>query len=114
MGAPCALDRFSINFFRPSPFLWTAHHDHRPDRQASVSAAARCFLNGADFVHDCFQGCSHELMHFLGLVSLDEIWFPVTAGEESDELFIVHARQHGWIRDLVAVQMKNGYDRAVT
>src|SRR6202041_2473317 len=70
-------------------------------------------LNRTNLSHDCVQRRGHPLMHGCGLVSLDEIWLPAISGEEMSEFLIVHSPQHGWIRDLVAIQVKNGQDRAI-
>ena len=62
---------------------------------------------------DRVQRRGHQLMHRFGLVSFDEIWFPAVPGKELGQFLVVHAGQHGGIRDLVAVQMKDRQHRAV-
>src|SRR5208282_1019436 len=81
-------------------------------RQVRTSDAAsivltRVFLNRSNFVNDGVQSTGHKLMHRLGLVSLDEIWFPAVPGEELGEFVIVHTRKHRGIRDLPAIEMEN-------
>src|SRR5713101_7027845 len=59
------------------------------------------------------ESSGHGLMHRFWLVSLHKVWFPAVAGEETSEFPIRHPGKHGWIRDLVAIEMKNGQHRTI-
>src|SRR5271166_3441524 len=107
MRAPCTFDGFSIDLFWPRPTFRTAQDDHRPRRQSRIPASTSPVLNRPNFLYDCVQSASHQLMHLLRLVPLDEIGLPAIAGEKIGKFLIVHAGEHGWIRDFPAVEMEN-------
>ena len=52
-------------------------------------------------------------MHQPGLVTFNEQGFVTIADKDLTNLFVVHAAEHGWVGDLVAVEMKDRENRAV-
>ena len=112
MRSPGTFHLLAIHKFRPGPTLRAAQDHHGPN--GPRRPRSRCIgLNGANLLDDFVQGSSHQLMHRLGLVALDEIRLPAVAAEQLQQFVARHASQHGGIGDLVAVQMQNRQHRTV-
>src|SRR5580693_4823738 len=52
-------------------------------------------------------------MHALGFVALHKVWFVTISGEQVREFLIAQTPKHRGIRDLIAIQMKNGQHRSI-
>src|SRR6266581_2070495 len=52
-------------------------------------------------------------MHQLGVAAFDKQRFMAIADKETANLIVAHSAEHGWIGDLVAVQMKDRKHRPV-
>ena len=111
--SPRALRRQSIDFFGSRPAFGRAQHDHRPARPRRGLAVPRGLLDRGDLVKHAIEGGGHQLVHLGGLVAFDKVGLVPVALEQLLELVVRNAREHGWIGDLVAVQVQDRQDRAV-
>ena len=74
---------------------------------------AGVLLDGANLVDAVLERGGHELMHLFGVVAFDEVRRVAVAAQEGVELVVRDAREDGGVRDLVAVEVKDGQDGAV-
>ena len=70
-------------------------------------------LDLLDFVEDGIERGGHELVHFGGVVALDEIGLVAVTAEQGVQFLVADAREDGGVGDLVAVEVQDGQDRAV-
>src|SRR6266581_5097739 len=113
VGAPSTFDRLAIHKFRSGPSLGAAQNDHRPERKGSRSLGASFILNGVDFFDNHIEGGRHELVHRFRLVPFHQVRFVSIAGKKAGQLLVGEATKHSRIRDLVAIQVKNGKHRSI-
>src|SRR5438876_11965303 len=106
--ATSTFDRLAIHKFRSGPSLGAAQNDHRPERKGSRSLGASFILNGVDFFDNHIEGGRHELVHRFRLVAFHHVRFLSITAKKPGQLLVVEATKHSWIRDLVALQAKNG------
>ena len=111
--APRALDRLAVDLLRARPALRRAQDDHRPARPFGRLARARRLLDPGDVVERVVERGGELAVHVRGVVAGDEQRPVAVALEERDELVLGDAREHGRVRDLVAVQVQDGEDGAV-
>ena len=104
---PSSFNLFAINHLWPRPAFRRSHHDHRPLRQSQVLPLTRIILDRANLLDNVVEGCRHELVHVLRFLAFNEVRFPTIAGEQLGQLLVAHAPQHGWIRNLVFIQMQD-------
>src|SRR6185437_2394345 len=91
MRAPGAFNGLVINRLGTSPALWSAQHDHRPDRNAAALTRAPLALNRANFSDDRVERVRHFLMHRFGFMPLDEVRLVTVAREKLLQFRIRHA-----------------------
>ena len=103
MRAPSSFDLLAVDFFGAGPTLGRTQDDHRPARPAHRLVIARLLLNRLDFGDDRIEGRRHFLVHRLRLGAFNEIRPIAVAAQESFQLLMADARQHGRVGDLVAV-----------
>ena len=111
--SPGTFHWFAIDDFGSRPSLRRAHNDHRPRRQPGPFFASRGLLDRLNFVEHRVHRLRHQLMHRLRIVAINEMRLVAVPAKQLGELFIRQAGKHSWVRNLVAVQMKNGQDSAV-
>src|SRR5690348_1691964 len=104
---PRAFDRFAIHNFGSGPALRRPQDDHRPFGHADSLLRASSPLNRLNFVYDVVEGVRHLLMDFFWLASLDEKRLVAVPSVEFHQIFVAHPPRHGWICDLVAIEVKN-------
>ncbi len=108
MRAPRAFDPLAVHFPRSRPPLGTLQHDERPARSADGSRVCACLaLDGSDFIENPVEGGRHRRVHGIGLVSHDEVRLPPIAAQQALQLIPRNARQHGRVRNLVAIEVEN-------
>ena len=108
-----ALDRDAVELLRPRPALRRPQHDHRPRPARVVVLLARGPLDRMDAADRVVERARHLLMHDGGVGAGDDVGIVAVAFEELEQLALGNARQHGRVRDLVAVQMQDRQHRAV-
>src|SRR5262252_10153427 len=113
MRAPRALDLVSADLLRARPALGGAQHDHRPARKLCFAALARLLLNRADLRNDGVQRGRHLLMHLVWLRTFDEVGLVAVTDEQRLEVLVSNARQHGGVRDFVAIEVEDGQHGAI-
>src|SRR5205807_732168 len=113
VGAPSTFDRLAIHKFRSGPSLGAAQNDHRPERKGSRSLGASFILNGVDFFDNHIEGGRHELVHRFRLVPFHHVRFVSITAKKAGQLLVGEATKHSRIRDLVAIQVKNGKHRSI-
>ena len=64
-------------------------------------------LNALDVLYRGVQRRCHRLMHRLRLMSFDEIRCPPVSAQQLLQFLSADAGKHGWIGDLVTVQMQD-------
>jgi hypothetical protein len=70
-------------------------------------------LDPFDLLHRRVERRGHGRMHQLGLVALDEVGCPPVAAEQLFQFLVLDAGQHGWVGNLVAVEMQDRQHRTV-
>src|SRR5437899_1685100 len=63
----------AIDLLRTGPSLRGAQYDHGPTRTLRGAVLPRLGPDVLDVRHDAFEGGSHELVHFLRLMSLNKV-----------------------------------------
>src|SRR5262245_48316908 len=107
MRAPGPFDRLAVNEFRPGPTFRAAQNDDGPGWERGGPLGASFLLNKANLVDDGIHRRRHLLVHRCRFVPFDKIWLVTVSSEEVRQLVIAEPSQHGGIRDLVAIQMKD-------
>ena len=113
MGAKGSLDLQSVDKLWPGPPLGRLEYDHRPAGPGVVVVAPCVILELLDIFDGLVDGGGHELMHRLRLIAFHEVRRPAAAAEELVQFVVLDAGQHGWIADLVAVQVQDRQNRSV-
>lgn len=90
--------------------LGSLEHNHRPARFDKALSAARPALDGLDFVHAPLQSGIQFMVDFIQVI--DDADLVAVAGEEAEELLVVHAAEDGALADLEAVKVQDGNDSA--
>ena len=111
--APRSLDRLAVDLLRARPALRRAQHDHRPARAFRRLARARRLLDPGDVVQRVVERGGEFLVDGLGVVAGDEHRPVAVALHQCHELPLRDAREHGRVRNLVAVQVQDGENGAV-
>jgi hypothetical protein len=105
--APSVLDRETVDLLRPGPALRRAQYDHRPTRSFAVPA----LLDLRDLVERLVERGGEPLVHrerVLAVEAAGDEQRPVAVTlEQRDELGLRDPREHGRVRDLVAVQVQD-------
>jgi hypothetical protein len=114
MGSPEALHSMTVHFGRTGPAFGGPQDDHRPVGIQVGSAGAGLVLDLSYFGDGAFQRRSHHLVHPLRVGAFDQIGLVPKTSEQTLQLIAVDSRQHGWVGDLVSVQMQDGQHRPVT
>ena len=109
-----ALDGLAVHYLRASPALRGAQNDHRPLDMAHILASTGALLDIVDLFDDGIQGLSHLLVHGHRVVAFNEVRLPGAATEEAFHLFMGHTAKDGGVGDLVAIQVQDGQNSAVT
>ena len=109
-----ALDGLAVHYLRASPALRGAQNDHRPLDMAHILASTGALLDVVDLFDDGIQGLSHLLVHGHRVVAFNEVRLPGAATEEALHLFMGHTAKDGGVGDLVAIQVQDGQNSAVT
>ncbi len=112
--APRALDGEAVDDLRAGPALRCSQHDHRPTRPPALAPRTGPLLYRADRDEHVIERRRELLVDTRGVVAGDEIRLPPAALEQRGELGLRDTREHGRVRDLVAVQVQDRQDRAVT
>src|ERR1700678_558171 len=112
MGAKCALNRHPIYFFRTSPSLGTAQHDHRPGSAGLISICRRdpcssAFLYVSYFRIAAIKRACEKLVHDFGIVPLNKIGSVAQPLIESAEFLVAGASIDRRPGDFVAIEMQN-------
>ena len=81
---------------------------------AHILASTGALLDVVDLFDDGIQGLSHLLVHGHRVVAFNEVRLPGAATEEALHLFMGHTAEDGGVRDLVAIQVQDGQNSAVT
>src|SRR5436305_627931 len=114
MGTPVTLYLVAIHFLGASPSLRGTQHDHGPTRPASLATRTSLFLNASNLKYAVFKRACHFLVHQIDIVALDEMRFPAVTLEQVLQLFIGNPCEKRRVVDLVAVQIKDRQDGAIS
>ena len=71
--SPVVFRPLAIDLLRTRPSLRGAQHDHGPTRTLLGAILPRIGPRVLDVSHDAFERGSHELVHFVRLMSLDKV-----------------------------------------
>ena len=117
MGPPVVLGWMAVNLFWTRPALGGTKNDHRPGRSSQQDAGSGIGLDARDLVKYLIQRRSKTLVNFDRVFIIEAARYevggvPVTA-HEFKQFFLRNSGKHGWIRDLVAVEVKNWQHDAV-
>ena len=111
--APGSLDRQTVDLLGAGPALRRPQDDHRPLRPRFDALLPGRALNLGDLVEGFVEGAGEILVDRVRLVAGDDQRPPAAALEKRDELLLGNPCEHGRIRDLVAVEVKERQDCAV-
>src|SRR4029079_13411327 len=114
MRAERPLRRLAVHGLRSGPTLRRAEDDHGPARTLPEALRPRFSLDSTDLDHDGVERRRHGLVHRGGIVTFHEVGEITEAVEERLQLRARNARKHRGPGDLVAVEVEDGQDRAVT
>ena len=109
-----AFDRFTVDDLRAGPAFEGAQHDRRPAGTARDTPGAGLVLDGADRVEAPVEGLGQRAVDHGRIVTLDEVHVVAVPREDGRDRVVVGAAEHGRPRDLVAVEVQDRQDRAVT
>src|SRR5262249_60682238 len=70
---PVILGALAVDLLWARPALGRAKHDHRPPGSAVEAVSTRISFDALDLAYHSVQRCCHQLVHLLGLASLDEV-----------------------------------------
>ena len=76
-----ALDWSAVHDFRPGPAFGRIEDNERPARTRRVAVNASVLLDLLDLLHRRVERRGHGLVHWPGLVTLDEVGRPAIAAE---------------------------------
>src|SRR4029078_6415182 len=79
-----------------------------------MSGRARGLLCRTNVTDCLLERGGHLLMHLHGIAALDEIWRVAIADEQRLQFLVADAGQDRWVRDLVAVEIQDRQDGAIT
>ena len=113
MGAPGAFDGLAVDEFGAGPALGGAEDEHGPARALGAATFAGGFLDGGDAVEHGVEQGGHLLVHGFGVVAFQSEGLVAVAAHQVFELGVGDAGEDGGVGDLVAVEMKDGQNRAV-
>src|SRR6476620_3740332 len=113
MGPPVALAFLAINFGRAGPSLGGAQNDHRPGGPVTISARSRLLPDAFDLGGRGVESGGHEAVHFVRLVSLDEMRQVAISFEEFLQFVTGYPGEKARVGDLVAVEVKNRQNRPI-
>ena len=111
VSAPVAFGALAVDFLRTGPAFRSPKHDHRPARPLRESVLARVSFDALNICDDFVQRGGHELVHLVRVVPFHEIGRVTVAAKEVIQLLMADAGEHGWIGDLVAVEMQDRQNR---
>ena len=114
--APRPFDLQAVDLAGAGPALRRAQDQHRPARPLLVPVCSCTLLDLLDVVEGVVEHAGEPLVHvrvWLVEARVDDQRSPAVALEEGDELVLRNAREHGRVRDLVAVQVQDRQDGTV-
>ena len=76
-----SFDLLAIDELWSSPTFRRAQNDHGPRWTLRSNVLARVCLNRVDLIQHRIESCGHELMHWFGVVTFNEIRFMPVAGK---------------------------------
>src|SRR5579859_361967 len=109
-------------YFMPVYLLWAgpalgrAQNDHGPLGPLdglSLGRPSRFLLNVTDLVHTTFHHLGHLAVHLIRIIAFHNVRRPSQASHQHVEFLGWHARQYGWVGNLVSIQMQNGKHGAI-
>src|SRR6185437_6724876 len=107
MSSPIAFQLVLIQFLGGGPAFRAPKNHHRPPRPLLNASPASIALNGADPIDALIKGHCHFSMHYRWVITFDKIRSPAKSLKETVQFLRCDPRRDCWIRDLIAVQMKN-------
>ena len=113
MRAPVAFLPLAVDLLWAGPAFRRAHDDHRPHGPLGEAVRSGILLNAPDVVDRLLKRRRHQLVHRLRIVALDEMRGIAVAAHQGFELLVRDAREHGRIRDLVAVEVQDRQHRSI-
>src|SRR6476646_1662736 len=114
MRTPEALGPLAVDFFRSGPAFRRSEDQHWPLWPLGCAPGSRCRLDLTDLFDDGVERRRHQFVHRLGIVPFDDIRTIAVTTDQRVELGAADTSEHGGAGDLVAVQMKNRQDGAVS
>ena len=113
VGAKRPFDLVAVYNLGTGPALRRRQDDHRPRGTRRPATRARGGLDVADGLQHGVERPRHLHVQQRRIVPFDEVRLPSAASQQLRELAAWNPREHGWVRDLVAVQVQDRQHRAV-
>lgn len=107
MSAPETLEVVVINLGWTSPTFGASKDNHWPLGTHCLARLSALFLDLLNLHDTSLEGCSHCLMHRVGLASLDKVWLPSVADKQCFELRMWDSGKDGGVVDLVSVEVQH-------
>src|ERR1700756_395543 len=114
VSPPGALEIMAFDFAWGRPAFRRTQHNHGPARPAQQTLFAGGLLVFADFNNAMLSRRGHGLMHGVDVGALDKVRCPTITAQKALEFLVRDSRQQRRVVDLVAVEVKNRQNCAVT
>jgi hypothetical protein len=111
---PGIFDGLAVHDLRAGPAFGSAENNHGPRRPIRVSLETRFLLDRADLCGYGVERRRHQRMHNLRIMTFHKVGLISISRKKVREFDVRHSAQNCRIGNLVAVQVQDGKDRAVT